>query len=1758
MKRAHGNRSARRAWLRVVVSGLSLIGALGAAQAEEIQLDVSFPGLQIERGAAGETTVLHLPGGEVQVPLGQPQVPSVELILEVPEGTTVLHAELTSLAERSFELAAPVAPYEGERAVDIEERGRPTIEPVPYTEAEAFFPPAWVEVISLVTLTDGSRHAVLRLNPLRLWPVTGRLLWVREARLTVTLAPEETHPTRLPRLRAATGPAADARPGGVWLATPGLQFAPRPATEGTPVEYAIISPPDPAMVAAWEQLADWKTSVGIPAQVFTTEWIEAQYPTGADQAERIRMFLQDAYAHWGLRWALLGGDTDAIQVRYALSMSYGANGTFIASDYYYACLEGNWDADGDGVFGESSRAGTPDWADTTPEIHVGRVSARSAGEVNDFLAKYFAYATTPPLDGYLDRGMLLGEVLFHAEWQLNGLGDRPDCHEEEFNEDYCRRDKGGNVIYAYFDGAEDCFEIAEILGDTLGLPLEPVFLIERAERWMDETPGLEAIVESSANVLQYINAGHGFVHQTGHGDRDRWAIGTGRLLTGDLASLTNGTEDHYFWAYASNCHSAAVDYDCIGERMVGMADHGAVAYIGCTNADFPSTARKFVRDFYKFGFGADGRTIGDAFYGSLGAHALTGQYANSEGGNTRFLLYGQLLIGEPGMALWRATPSVATVALADYPDGQVPIGASPLRIAVTGDGGPVAGARVCVQKSGEVYVVGETDASGEIEVPFWPETEGAFSVSAAAPGYLPASYDAGEVVAPNSGAAVTVAEVAIVDDGTAGSRGNGNGQIEIGETVRLVLELANLGDAAAVDVTAELGWDDELPAGTLALIDSTASFASIPADAQPVADEEAFLFTVTGAPAQEVFGEADLARVAATVAIELPGRAASGFELKLELTRPRLAIATTHSESGGGNARTLWFALENRGRGAASHLVATLESFNTGQISIVGGNPLSLAGPEVAPGDTARFGPFPVHVQDELGRLSFTVVDTFLEPDATVHTRTFDLGGPEAPEITSMVGLYRAMRLEWERPNDPGGDGILGYKVYRADDGGEEFAEVMTGVLEGHSFVQDGGLEVMAPYSYQVAAVDSGGNLGARSAIVSGYTSPGTSPGWPNTLENFTKCSPLICELDGWVSSGWGREVVFGGETIYAFHATGDEVIDGDQLERTRGPFSAPGTGHVGDEFWGKPAAGDVDNDGDVELLAIAFNHTNDLVQYPNARGELVCWGQWGRSPEWVFTMPQGIAWNSPTLADLDQDGRLDIILFCLSGGLHALNGDGTAWEYADSTTALLADLNAHNLYQTPSVGDVDGDDLLDIVVASRTSPPEDGALHVLDSRGIYKPGFGGSNGEGIRFADLPPGVGESTTAAVTLCNVDGTKGDEIFVVTTRHLYCFTRNGALTWWFEFPVGFTASHELYPEAALGDVDLDGKVDVAIVDHSGAVRLFDAATGQQIAPFPIQLEQGLYYGSVILANVNDDPNPEIIFGDNQQRIHAYTHEGVAARGFPITFGGSFARQSVAAWDVDGDGFQNLVVQADKTQRITVYDVDGATFPTDEGEQARQNPWPMRFRDPLNSGRYTTTPPVAVGVLAEAPRVSETGEVTLQWTSADPAAAFRIRRARDEHQPALLIGEVPGRADPGTQRYTYRDRPPEAGAYVYWINPVSLGGGEEPGPTVTVFLGEAAEVVFGFERIAPEPMRAGRPTRIGFGLAGGSSAERATRLQVFDLQGRLVRTLLDEPRAGGRHEVEWAGRDAAGRPLGTGLYLLRLESGARRAVQRILLVR
>ena len=88
----------------------------------------------------------------------------------------------------------------------------------------------------------------------------------------------------------------------------------------------------------------------------------------------------------------------------------------------------------------------------------------------------------------------------------------------------------------------------------------------------------------------------------------------------------------------------------------------------------------------------------------------------------------------------------------------------------------------------------------------------------------------------------------------------------------------------------------------------------------------------------------------------------------------------------------------------------------------------------------------------------------------------------------------------------------------------------------------------------------------------------------------------------------------------------------------------------------------------------------------------------------------------------------------------------------------------------------------------------------------------------------------------------------------------------------------------------------------------------------------------------------------------------------------------------------------------------------------------------------------------------------------------------------------------------------------------------------------------------RLGSSPNPFVRTSTIRFSL---QAHERAV-LRVYDIAGRVVRTLVDGDLEAGDHSATWNARDDSGARVGAGTYYARLMSGGRVALRKLILVR
>jgi len=80
---------------------------------------------------------------------------------------------------------------------------------------------------------------------------------------------------------------------------------------------------------------------------------------------------------------------------------------------------------------------------------------------------------------------------------------------------------------------------------------------------------------------------------------------------------------------------------------------------------------------------------------------------------------------------------------------------------------------------------------------------------------------------------------------------------------------------------------------------------------------------------------------------------------------------------------------------------------------------------------------------------------------------------------------------------------------------------------------------------------------------------------------------------------------------------------------------------------------------------------------------------------------------------------------------------------------------------------------------------------------------------------------------------------------------------------------------------------------------------------------------------------------------------------------------------------------------------------------------------------------------------------------------------------------------------------------------------------------------------------------PARIVYRVPGGTTPS-GVRLTIYSADGRLVRRLVNTELPGGRYEVVWDRRGAAGEPVPSGVYFGRLEAGGQTSSMSLVVLR
>ena len=164
-----------------------------------------------------------------------------------------------------------------------------------------------------------------------------------------------------------------------------IYSAKSPAGESNARHYLLITNND--LADAFQPLFDRRISQGFSGDLITVEDINLTYRGGRDIQEKIRNCIKDHYDPNVSLFVALGGDAiegdvenSIVPVRYCPRQE-----KLVPTDMYYADMDGgNWDKDGNGIYGE---VGDITGVELTPEAYVGRIPVRTSEETDGYISK---------------------------------------------------------------------------------------------------------------------------------------------------------------------------------------------------------------------------------------------------------------------------------------------------------------------------------------------------------------------------------------------------------------------------------------------------------------------------------------------------------------------------------------------------------------------------------------------------------------------------------------------------------------------------------------------------------------------------------------------------------------------------------------------------------------------------------------------------------------------------------------------------------------------------------------------------------------------------------------------------------------------------------------------------------------------------------------------------------------------------------------------------------------------------------------------------------------------------------------------------------------------------------------------------------------------------------------------------------------------------------------------------------------------------
>ena len=625
-----------------------------AALAAELSVDFTFSADDVELVAAGDYTVVGLAdGSRVVDEVGAPAIPAKFANVLIPSGAQ--NVSVSASGDWTL-LAEGLTPYP---AQPRNPKSKPRLPFVPANDRYASADPWPAEAATYQADQDmqGYRFVSVRVNPLA-YVGAEKKLYLRE-KVTVTVTYDAAPATKsiLSKQANLFGPLVDSL---VVNPEAQAQFAPAVKTTApkAALDYLIIT--SSGLSNAFQQVADYRSSAaggGYTTRVLTTNTIASDF-SGADMQAKIRACISNSVATLGTTMVLLGGDDTIVPVRYcyAAVTSQSTTETNMPTDLYYSGLSGNWNADGDSIYGETS-----DSVDMAWDVVVARLPMRTAAQVTNYLYKVQTYEAGSPVTNKI----ILGGP---EAWSTYTGTDRPS--DDVTIDGHAGFRATSPTNHASVSDSEAWLRRLYRDGIRSYWPAQVGVICDTLTSW-DTTTNCGSWAQTEANTKTAFNKNWTHLMFSGHGEPLGWGLESGEFYNTDAASMTGMVA----FIYTDACLTGHFDKNsnsiegssyttepCLAESFLRNANvlGGALAYMGCARYGWgepdeapasntadggPSTV--YAYKFYKRMYEATNRTIGVAFaMHKADMASSSGTYAEE-----RWIQFGVNLLGDPAIQM---------------------------------------------------------------------------------------------------------------------------------------------------------------------------------------------------------------------------------------------------------------------------------------------------------------------------------------------------------------------------------------------------------------------------------------------------------------------------------------------------------------------------------------------------------------------------------------------------------------------------------------------------------------------------------------------------------------------------------------------------------------------------------------------------------------------------------------------------------------------------------------------------------------------------------------------------------------------------------------------------------------------------------------------------------------------------------------------------------------------------------------------------